>query len=278
MSNDPLALSNDLTGPPQEADREGAARDLIEIAAAIAGIEAEIGAGATTEPDIFAAIERIADVAYVLHERAVEATLCDELDSALREISNACAQSKPAAERARKAVEMLQTLSSRVAQMIALASAKRSADASVGDHTAAGRDGTPPRTESDDASLFEGIIEDGATLRGALFDLNAEQTEYLAQAVAALVASFPTLADAPGPDGDARSGPDRRADAGDGPSSAPSASEQRSPADILPTLDLLPAAPANHHDARLQPDTSQAVPCAAAVRSLSEEELIALFS
>jgi hypothetical protein len=284
MSNDPLALSNEFTGPPQEAARDGAARDLTEIAAAIGRIEAEIGAGATPAPDIFAPIERIADVAFVLHERSVEATLCDELDAALREISNARARSEPAAERVRKAAEMLHALGSRVAEMIALASAKPSADASAADNTAAGRSGTPLSMESDGAAACEGVIEDGVALRGALFDLDAEQTEYLAQAVAALVASLPTLADAPGPDGDPQSGPDRQAAAGEGTSSAAAASEQQSTADILPALDLVTVPSANHNDERPQPDISRAVPSAAAadalaaVRALSEEELIALFS
>ena len=70
-------------GPPR-ADATG---DLMEIAAAIDRIEAALAAGTTPAPDISAAIERLLDIAFMLHERPVEATLCDGLDAAIREIS-----------------------------------------------------------------------------------------------------------------------------------------------------------------------------------------------
>ena len=80
-------------GPP----RADAAGDLMEIAAAIDRIEAALAAGATPAPDVSAAIERLLDIAFVLHERPVEATLCDGLDAAIREISQANMRSESTA-------------------------------------------------------------------------------------------------------------------------------------------------------------------------------------
>src|ERR1700731_447177 len=72
-------------GSPQ-ADVAG---DLMEIAAAIDRIKAALAAGALPKPDVSAAIEGLSDIAFMLHERPVEATLCDGLDAAIREIAEA---------------------------------------------------------------------------------------------------------------------------------------------------------------------------------------------
>ena len=113
-------------GPPR-ADATG---DLMEIAAAMDRIQAALAAGATPAPDISAAIERLLDIAFMLHERPVEATLCDGLDAAIREISDANMRSGSAAEDVRKAAELVRALASRVREMIALsgASACRESD------------------------------------------------------------------------------------------------------------------------------------------------------
>src|SRR5579864_3006359 len=73
----------------EAAPRADAAGDLMEIAAAIDRIQAAIAgaAGAPPVPDVSAAIERLSDIAFMLHERPVEATLCDGLDDAIRELS-----------------------------------------------------------------------------------------------------------------------------------------------------------------------------------------------
>ena len=85
-------------------------RDLIAIAAAIDRVEALIGAGTAPGPDGSAAAERVADIAFVLHERDVEASLCDALDAAVREICDACALNEAAAQRTHEAAELLHEL------------------------------------------------------------------------------------------------------------------------------------------------------------------------
>lgn len=119
MSTDPVALSEILTEPPKQADHDDLVYDLVEIAAAIQRIEAELGAGANPAPDGLAAVDRVADIAFVLHERSVEATLCDDLDAAIREIAEACAHFESAAERTRKTAALLRALARRVGEMIA---------------------------------------------------------------------------------------------------------------------------------------------------------------
>jgi hypothetical protein len=154
------------------APRTNAAGDLMEIAAAIDRIEAALTAGTTPASDVSAAIERLHDIAFMLHERPVEATLCDGLDAAIREVSEASARSSSAAEGARNAAELLQALAGHVRGMIAHAP---NADQPSGENV--GVDSTSG------AGIFEQATNDGETF---------------AQAVAELAASLPTLADAPG--------------------------------------------------------------------------------
>ena len=157
-------------GPP----RADAAGDLMEIAAAIDRIQAALAAGTMPSPDISATIERLQDIAFMLHERPVEASLCDGLDAAIREISQAATRSASAAEGARDAADLLRALAGRVRRMIALSigagGAERPAGETIGAETAAG------------AGLFELATNDG---------------ESFAQSVATLAAALPTLADPP---------------------------------------------------------------------------------
>jgi hypothetical protein len=148
----------------------------MEIAAVIDRVQAAIAAAAGTQapPDLSAAIERLCDIAFMLHERPVEATLCDGLDAAIRELSETSARSESAAEGARKAAKLLQALAGRVSAMIARATGAQAADQPAGENAAAD---SPPG-----AGLFEPTTNDGETF---------------AQAVAELAASLPTSADAP---------------------------------------------------------------------------------
>jgi hypothetical protein len=155
-------------GPP----RADAAGDLLEIAAAIDRIGAALAAGATAAPGISAAIERLLDIAFMLHERPVEATLCDGLDAAIREISQATMRSESTAAGVREAAELLGALAGRVCEMMALSIAVR---------------GTHRPAEENVA----------ATSGAGFFELAANDGEIFAQAVAELAASLPTLADAP---------------------------------------------------------------------------------
>jgi hypothetical protein len=90
--------------------------ELLEIAAAIDRIEADIASHPAF--DIFAAVERIQDIAFVLHERSVEQSLCDALDDAIRKISGALARGDRTTESAGKATELLRALSTRVRAMV----------------------------------------------------------------------------------------------------------------------------------------------------------------
>jgi hypothetical protein len=236
MSNEPLALPDILTGLPDEADYEtvcaavmasergrrflteyanrnrqadthmlvgaiarveaairgepspqapaASVGHLEEIAAAIACIEAEIAAGKPPPYDVFAALECIQDIAFILHERPVEPTLCDRLDAAVRMISDALAQSDGGAESGQTATDLLHALASRVRDMIAAggagaATAENAAEAAL-----------PP------ASLAESEAHSGESLH---------------EAVAALAASLPALAEAAEPAFDPQGQP---ADAG----------------------------------------------------------------
>ncbi len=155
-------------GPPR-ADATG---DLMEIAAAVDRIEAALAAGTKHAPDISAAIERLLDIAFILHERPVEATLCDGLDAAVREISDANMRSGSAAEDIRKVAELVRALASRVCEMIALSGAMHAANRTAGENV----------ESTSGAGFFELATNDG---------------EFFAQAVAELAASLPAFTDAP---------------------------------------------------------------------------------
>ena len=155
-------------GPPH-ADAAG---DLMEIAAAVDRIEAAIASSTTPAPDVSAAIERLLDIAFMLHERPVEATLCDGLDAAIREISQANMRSESTAAGVREAAELVGALAGRVREMMALSIAVR---------------GTHQPAEENVA----------ATSGAGFFELATNDGEIFAQAVAELAASLPTLSDTP---------------------------------------------------------------------------------
>ncbi len=155
-------------GPPR-ADATG---DLMEIAAAIDRVQAAFAAGTMPAPDVSAAIERLLDIAFMLHERPVEPTLCDRLDAAIREISDANMRSESTAEGVREAAELVRALASRVREMMVLASAMRGAPQPAGANV-------------------------DATSGAGFFELATNDGETFAQAVAELAASLPALTDAP---------------------------------------------------------------------------------
>src|ERR1700688_3339606 len=154
---------------PLHADAAG---DLMEIAAAVDRIEAAIASSTTPAPDVSAAIERLLDIAFVLHERPVEATLCDGLDAAIREISEANMRAESTAAGVREAAELVGALAGRVREMIAFSSASHGGPQSAGANV----------DSTSGAGFFELATNDGATF---------------AQAVAELAASLPILSDAP---------------------------------------------------------------------------------
>jgi hypothetical protein len=105
-------------GKPSPRAATGLADDVAELASAIDRVAALIAASAMAPGDAIAdALERIGDIAFVLHERDVEASLCDALDSAVREIGECEALGEASAQRSRQAAELLRELSNRVSAM-----------------------------------------------------------------------------------------------------------------------------------------------------------------
>lgn len=160
-------------GRPAVPVAAAARDDFCEIAAALQRIEAEIDAAAASAPDTAAAVERIQDIAFILHERTVEATLCDGLDAAVRDIAEACARSSELAALMAKARDLLGALSRRVGDLVA----------------GAGR--------QDTAAVSEGTFDPSSS--APLFQMDAGQAEDFARAVAEVVASLPAPARAAAP-------------------------------------------------------------------------------
>jgi hypothetical protein len=148
------------------------ASDLAELASALARVEALLTDAAGQSPDAAAAIERIADIAFVLHEREVEPSLCDALDAAMREISAAHASGRANLQRAQEAAGLLRTLGRRLDAMMAAAAAASAAPQARGNNDEPeGADEFP----APDRCFDEDVAEDGA----------------FAQSVAALAESLP---------------------------------------------------------------------------------------
>jgi hypothetical protein len=98
-------------------------RELTEVAAAIDRAAISVAAAQVPTAAILAAVERIQDIAFVLHERPVELTLCDALDAAVRDIVDAVAGTDADGEPQglRRLMELLRALARRINAMIALA-------------------------------------------------------------------------------------------------------------------------------------------------------------
>ncbi len=94
---------------------------LSEIAWEIERIETGLAGGKTVD-DISAALERVHDVAFMLHERPVEPSLRDAFDGAIRQLSDALTQPAGMVERTQKAIVQLRALAERLQAMIAPAS------------------------------------------------------------------------------------------------------------------------------------------------------------
>src|SRR5580704_3074331 len=89
-----------IRGEPSAQSSAG----LKEIAVAIERIDAVLAA--VKASNIHSAVEQIQDIAFVLHERPVEQSLCDALDGAIREIADALVRPDGAAETLRKTAEL----------------------------------------------------------------------------------------------------------------------------------------------------------------------------
>ena len=91
---------------------------LPEIASEIERIEAGLAGGKTVD-DISAAIERIHDIAFMLHERPVEPSLRDAFDDAIRKLSDALTQPAGLVERRQQTIAQLRALAARLQGPIA---------------------------------------------------------------------------------------------------------------------------------------------------------------
>lgn len=96
------------------------ALDVAELIAALGQVEALLADGPEGSEGS-AAIERIADIAFVLHEREVERSLCDALDAAVREIGAADAVKRASVQRAHEAAALLRELTSALNEILATA-------------------------------------------------------------------------------------------------------------------------------------------------------------
>jgi len=170
-------------------------RDLMELAAAVERIEAMLSGGWL--PDTGgAALERIHDVAFALREREVDATLCDAVENAVREIGSVVAQSEAALEGARRAAALLQDIKGRLDAMIAVAFT-----------------GAPPPTDGEGTRSFEAprdavgrvhgvgeVVRDAQRFSpAALSAAEVREDEDLALSIGVLAASLSEAADAAEP-------------------------------------------------------------------------------
>jgi hypothetical protein len=207
MSTDPSGAAIGRLDAAVDEDSQDAAatvpsRALADLAAAIERVEALVASGAAQGPDRSAALERIADIAFVLHEREVEASLCDALDAAVREISEAGGLKQTSGQSTHEAAELLRDLSRRVNELIARAQVEQRAAAPE----AAKAEPAARHTERANAGKDDGEdVADDDMLEAGLFEPDLPEDDEFAQVVAALTASLPTLADSDEPQSDAPS-------------------------------------------------------------------------
>jgi hypothetical protein len=95
------------------------ARALTDSVAAIGQIEAVLAACVSSAPDVHFAVERIQDIAMALRQRDVEDALCDGLEAAIREVGDAIVRNDAASAGALHAAALLHELARRVDKAIA---------------------------------------------------------------------------------------------------------------------------------------------------------------
>jgi hypothetical protein len=106
---------------PQPAVPAALATGLGELAEAVARIETVLSATEASAPHIHFAVEHIQDIAMALRQRDVEASLCDTLEAAIRDVGDAIVRGDAGAARALSAAAMLRNLAARVNELSAIA-------------------------------------------------------------------------------------------------------------------------------------------------------------
>jgi hypothetical protein len=156
------------------------ANELADLAAAIERIELLIAEGAAQGPNGPPAEERVADIAFVVHDGEVESSLGDELNAAVREINDIGGLKQMSPERAQQAAELLRQLSQRVHDMIAQSKVDKPP--------------RPARKKTQVVAAEEDDDETDATNDGS-FATDVPEDDEFALVVAALTATLPQLAE-----------------------------------------------------------------------------------
>jgi hypothetical protein len=179
----PLDAAADESQPPAAAPPPV----LAELAAALAHIEALLADGAEGSEGA-AAIERIADIAFVLHERDVERSLCDALDAAVRDIGAADALKRASVQRGREAAALLRKLTHALNEMVAMADVEQPQPAV----TVA--DATPSSSSIEavqDSPDAEAVDDEELAAPTGLFDADMPEDDAFTLTVAELAESLP---------------------------------------------------------------------------------------
>jgi hypothetical protein len=157
----------DTNGPPGTINRLNAmtqndsptavptplADGLADVAVTVRQIESILQANGTLAPEVHFAVERIHDVAMALRMREVDGALCDTLEASIREVGDAIVRNDAAASRSMSAAALLCDLSRRIDQMIrrtavavsVLESTERPAGVATSKDPATGSNGASPR-------------------------------------------------------------------------------------------------------------------------------------
>ena len=140
--------------------------------------------GAAQGPDGSAAVERLADIAFALHERELESSLGDELKTAVREINDVGALTRVSPERAQQAAALLRQLSRRVHDMIAQSKVEQSKADQPG-----------PAWKKTQFVIADEDDEEDDTPNDGSFKTDVPEDDEFALVVAALTAALPSLAE-----------------------------------------------------------------------------------
>lgn len=163
---------------------------LAGIAAAIERVEALLTA-CGPGPQSADTVERIADIAFVLHERDVEASLCDALDAAVRELHNANAVKLANVQHVHQAAELLRELSQRVAEVLHVSPPGADEVGAAAAEPLESASATGELQTSEETS--DGDDLNGEIPREGLFAAALLEDDEFARAVAELAASLPAL-------------------------------------------------------------------------------------
>jgi hypothetical protein len=191
MSTDPSIAAfarPDAAGDESQLLAAAQALDVAELMAALGQVEALL-ADAPEGSEGSAAIERIADIAFVLHEREVERSLCDALDGAVRDIGAADAVKRASLQRVREAAALLRELRGALNEILATAAVEQQPQpAAIGVEAPPSPHGVQTVRDSRDAEAGE---EDELAAPAGLFDADMPPDDAFAVTVAALADALP---------------------------------------------------------------------------------------